>query len=136
MVLTLIFNRGLPPANCRQHLEKLTNGQGSGRIILLLKYPPKCLKRPYYTFCSAVRYASLAAHAAPRRNENRGVCHIEPSEPATPDHPGARRPWRPSHPRRPVCQRNVQMRNLDFLWCSDPAGCKHRRLGHISRIRA
>lgn len=28
------------------------------------------------------------------------------------------------------------MRTLDFLWCSDPVGYKHRRLGHTSRIHA
>lgn len=91
------------------------------------------LNMRYFTFCSAV---SLAALVAPHRSGNRGVCHIEPSEPLTPVHPGERRPWRPSHPRHPVCQKNVQTRTLDFLWCSDPVGYKHRRLGHTSRIRA
>lgn len=130
MVLPFTFNRGLPLARAANAWPR------DDRILPLLKYPPNYLKHPYYTFCSAVRCASLAAHVAPHRSGSRGVCHIEPSEPATPDRPGARRPWRPSHPRRPVCQRNARRRNLGFLWCSDPAGCKHRRLGHISRIRA
>lgn len=91
------------------------------------------LKHRYFTFCSAV---CLAALVAPHRSGNRGVCHIEPSEPSTHVHPGERRPWRPSHPRHPVCQKSVQTRTLGFLWCSDPVEYKHRRLGHTSRIRA
>lgn len=89
------------------------------------------------SFCYGVRNRRTSwgvLLAALHRSGNRGVCRTGPSGPATPFRPGARRPWRPSHPQRLVCRGTAQTRNPDFLSCSDLEGCKRPLHGHTSRI--
>lgn len=90
------------------------------------------------TFCFGARgprtYGAvrLAAH---RRNRSLGVCRTGPSGPAARVRPGARRPWRPSRPRRPACRGNAQRRNPGCLSSCDPGECRRRLPGRTSRKR-
>lgn len=91
--------------------------------------------RPLLTFCSAVRCTSgsVLLLAVLRRNGSQGVCRTGPSGPAAPARPAARRPWRPSRLRRPVCRGTEQTRSLGFPWCSGLAGCRRPLPGRTSQ---
>ena len=65
-----------------------------------------------------------------------GVCRTGPSEPGAPVRPGARRPWRPSRPRRRVCRGNARRRSRGSPSCIDPGGCTRPRPGRTSRTPA